>query len=111
MEHDSTTEMLEALNAQTTQPYVLKLYIIGMTSKARHAINTLNKLCEEELKGRYTLEVIDLKKRPTLALSEQIIAIPTLVRELPTPLRKIVGDLSDRESLVVGLDLRPMKGG
>jgi circadian clock protein KaiB len=97
--------------ANGKQPYVeLKLYVAGQTPKSLAALANLNKICKEYLEGRYKLEVIDLIKRPQLARGDQILAIPTLVRNLPVPIRKIIGDLSDLERVVVGLNLRETGG-
>jgi circadian clock protein KaiB len=85
----------------------LRLYVAGQTSKCVTALANLQQLCEERLSGRYRIEVIDLLKNPQLAKGDQILAIPTLVRKLPEPLRKIVGDLSNTERTLVGLQLRP----
>ncbi len=85
----------------------LRLYVAGQTPKSITAFANLKELCEQHLTGKYTLEVIDLLKNPTLARGDQILAIPTLVRRLPEPVRKIIGDLSDTERVLVGLDVRP----
>jgi len=85
----------------------LRLYIAGETGKSAAAIANLQRLCEEHLPGRYKVEVVDLLKNPQLARGDQIIAVPTLVRKLPDPVRKIVGDLSNEEKALVGLQLRP----
>jgi circadian clock protein KaiB len=86
----------------------LRLYVAGQTPRSVAAFANLKKLCEEHLAGRYRIEVIDLLQRPQLAAGDQIVAIPTLVRKLPEPLRRIVGDLSNTERTLVGLNLRPM---
>jgi circadian clock protein KaiB len=86
--------------------YVLRLYVAGLTVRSRKAIENITAICEEHLKGRCDLEVIDIFKRPVLAREEQIFATPTLVKRLPAPLRKFIGDLSEREKVLVGLDLR-----
>ena len=88
----------------------LKLYVAGQTPKSLAALSNLNKICKEHLQGRYKLQVIDLMKTPQLAQGDQILAIPTLVRQLPVPIRKIIGDLSDLEKVVVGLNLRDSGG-
>jgi circadian clock protein KaiB len=85
----------------------LRLYVAGQTPKSLTAFSNLNKICEEYMAGKYHIEVIDLLKDPKLAQGDQILAIPTLVRKLPTPIRKIIGDLSNTERVLVGLDLRP----
>jgi circadian clock protein KaiB len=88
----------------------LRLYIAGQTPRSVAAFANLKKICEEHLQGRYNIEVVDLVKHPQLAAGDQILAIPTLVRKLPQPLRKIVGDLRDTERALVGLQLRPASG-
>jgi circadian clock protein KaiB len=85
----------------------LRLYVAGQTPKSRAAFSNLKKICERHLNGRYSIEVIDLVVQPQLSQGDQILAIPTLVRKLPQPVRKIIGDLSDTERVLVGLDLRP----
>ena len=85
----------------------LRLYVAGQTPRSIAAFNNLKRICEEHLKGRYKIQVIDLVKDPKLARDDQIVAIPTLVRKLPDPIRKIIGDLSDTERTVVGLQIRP----
>ena len=96
-------------NNKTAQEelWELRLYVAGQTPKSLAAFANLKKICEEHLKGTYTIEVIDLLKNPSLAKGDQILAIPTLVRKLPEPVRKIIGDLSNTERVLVGLDLRP----
>jgi circadian clock protein KaiB len=85
----------------------LRLYVAGQTVRALTAFANLQKICEEHLPGKYCIEVIDLLKQPQLAKGDQILAVPTLVRKLPEPVRKIIGDLSNTEKVLVGLDLRP----
>jgi circadian clock protein KaiB len=85
----------------------LRLYVAGQSPKSITAFSNLKQICEEHLQGRYSIEVIDLVQRPQLAADDQIVAIPTLVRKLPEPLRRIVGDLSNTERTLVGLQLRP----
>src|SRR5215203_5375729 len=85
----------------------LRLYVAGQTPRSLSAFNNLKQICEEYLKGKYHIEVIDLIENPTLARGDQILAIPTLVRKLPQPIRKIIGDLSDTERVLVGLDIQP----
>lgn len=87
----------------------LRLYIAGQTPNSIAAIANLKKICEEKLRGKYRIEVVDLLERPQLAKGDQIIAIPTLVRKLPPPVKKIIGNLSKTESVVVGLDLQPVR--
>ena len=91
-----------------TQLWQLRLYVTGRTTKSLAAYSNLKKLCESHLKGRYRITVIDLMKQPHLAKGEQILAIPTVVRRLPKPVRTIIGDLSETDRLFVGLDLRPI---
>jgi circadian clock protein KaiB len=86
--------------------YLLRLYVAGQTPKSLAAISNLKKVCEEHLAGRYTIDVIDLIKNPQLAAGDQILAVPTLVRRLPEPLKRIIGDLSNSERVLVGLDIR-----
>ncbi|HUW00217.1 MAG TPA: circadian clock KaiB family protein [Gallionella sp.] len=86
--------------------YILKLYVAGQSPKSVSAITNIKKICEENLQGRYELDVIDLYQQPQLAQGEQIIAIPTLIRKLPPPLRRIIGDMSNTERVLVGLDIR-----
>jgi circadian clock protein KaiB len=89
------------------QVFELRLYVAGQTPKSLSAFANLKAICEEHLKGRYRIEVIDLLKNPQLAQGDQIFAIPTLVRKLPEPIKKIIGDLSNTERVIVGLDIRP----
>ena len=89
--------------------YELRLYVAGKTSKSVTALTNLKKYCEEHLKGRYKIEVIDLLEQPQLAEGDQIFAIPTLVRKVPEPIRKIIGDLSNEEKVLVGLNIIPTK--
>jgi circadian clock protein KaiB len=94
---------------QDAEIWELRLYVAGQTPRSLAAFGNLTRLCEEHLPGRYNIEVVDLVKHPQLAAGDQIVAIPTLVRKLPEPLRKIVGDLRDTERTLVGLQLRPAK--
>lgn len=87
--------------------YVLRLFIAGMTAKSSRAVANIKEICEKDLEDRYDLEVIDIYQQPALAKGEQVIAAPTLIKKLPLPLRRFIGDLSDTERLLVGLDLRP----
>jgi len=88
------------------EKYMLRLYVTGMTPKSTRAISNIKKICEEHLNGRYNLQVIDIYQQPTLAKGEQIIAAPTLIKKLPLPLRRFIGDLSNTERILLGLDLR-----
>ncbi|MDZ4689317.1 MAG: circadian clock KaiB family protein [Planctomycetaceae bacterium] len=103
-----TTEAFEKLvaRAPAEERYVLRLYVTGMTPRSTEAFATIKALCEDRLHGRYKLEVIDIYQHPQLAIDEQIIAVPTLVKTLPAPLRRLVGDLSNEERVLLGLDLR-----
>lgn len=87
--------------------YKLRLYVTGFTSHSQRAIENLKQICDTEIQGQYEVEVIDVLERPMLAESEKIMATPTLVKKLPEPVRKIIGDLSDRERVLLGLDLFP----
>ena len=91
------------------QKYVLRLYVAGITPKSSEAIQNITRICEENLKGRYDLQIIDIYQQPTLAAGEQIIAAPTLIKKLPLPLRKFIGNLADTKKIIVGLDIRPKK--
>ncbi len=106
---NTTEEFERALAKSKTETYRLRLYITGMTPRSTRAIENIRAVCEEHLKGRYELEIIDIYQHPNLAEGEQIIALPTLVRQLPPPVRKIIGDLSNTERVLVGLELRPRK--
>ena len=93
------------------EQWQLRLYVAGQTPKCLTAFANLKKICEEHLEGRYRIEVIDLLLNPTLADGDQILALPTLVRGLPEPVKKLIGDLSDTERVLVGLDIRPLSTG
>jgi circadian clock protein KaiB len=97
----------QAMKGSKQETYVLRLYIAGVSLRSSRAVENIKKLCEEHLKGRYELEVIDLYQHPLLAAGEQIIAAPTLIKKLPPPLRKFIGDLADTEKILIGLDVRP----
>ena len=94
-------------DAPEPETWQLRLYVAGMTPRCEAAVANLQRICDEHLAGRYTIEIVDLLERPQLAKGEQIVAIPTLVRQLPEPVRKIIGDLSNEERVLIGLDLRP----
>lgn len=96
-----------AVRASDEAEWELRLYVAGRTAKSVTAFNNLKRLCEEHLAGRYRIEIVDLLEQPQLAAGDQIVAIPTLVRKLPEPIRKIIGDLSNTERTLVGLQLRP----
>ncbi len=95
--------------SEETELWELRLYVAGKTANCLSAFVNLKRICEENLAGRYQIEVIDLLENPKLAQGDQILAIPTLVRKLPEPVRKIIGDLSNTEKVLVGLDLRPRR--
>jgi len=106
-EKTSTAEFEKAAARQDRAKYVLRLYVTGMTPKSTQAIANVREKCEKHLAGRYELEVIDIYQQPTLAKGEQIIASPTLIKKLPLPLRRLIGDMSDTERFLVGIDLKP----
>ena len=108
--HDESRAFQAALQAAKNQNYVLRLYVTGATPRSTQAIQNIRKICDEHLEGRYQLEVIDIYQDPVLAKGEQIIAAPTLVKALPLPLRRFIGDMSRTERILVGLDLRPQTG-
>ena len=92
--------------AHGSKKYVLRLYVTGASALSRRAILNINAICNEHLEGRYDLEIIDIHQKPTLAKDEQIVAAPTLIKRLPLPLRRIIGDLSNRQNVLFGLDLK-----
>ncbi len=104
-------ELERAPQEEDSTKYLLKLYITGMTERSKRAIESLREVCESHLKGRYDLEVIDITRHAQLAADEQIIAAPTLIKKLPLPLRRLVGDLSNTDRVLLGLDLRARDGG
>jgi circadian clock protein KaiB len=103
------TKAIEHSPNPETDNWILRLYVAGQTAKCRTAFMNLKSICENQLKGKYQIEVIDLLENPQLSREHQILAIPTLVRKLPVPVRKIIGDLSDTERVLIGLDLKPGK--
>ncbi len=109
---DSKPTELEAMETAAANlantNYLLKLYITGTTPSSTKALVNIRKICEEHLHGRYNLEVIDITQHPTLAEGEQIIAAPTLIKKLPLPLRRFIGDMSQTERILLGLDLRKL---
>jgi circadian clock protein KaiB len=105
----STEEFEKAAAKRDRAKYVLRLYVTGMTPKSTQAIANVQKLCEKHLAGRYELKVIDIYQQPKLAKGEQIIAAPTLIKKLPPPLRRLIGDMSNTEQILLGLDLRAKK--
>lgn len=107
--HDSTAEFEQAL-LEPAAEYILRLYIAGSSPKSLQAIANVKRICEQNLLGHYELQVIDLYQQPQLAQGEQILAAPTLIKKLPQPLRRVIGDMSSAERVLVGLDLRkPIK--
>ena len=106
---DTAASFERELRKREKEKYVLRLYVTGMTQKSTKAIQNVKKICEEHLKDRYDLEVIDIYQQPTLAKGEQIIAAPTLIKKIPLPLRKFIGDMANTEQILLGLDLRPKK--
>ena len=106
---DSNKSFERVLKKPLKEKYVLRLYVTGMTPKSTQAIQNIKRICDEKLYGLYNLEVIDIYQRPLLAQGEQIIATPTLIKKLPLPLRRFIGDMADTERIVLGLDLRPKK--
>ena len=105
---DSTAAFEKAAQAAVReQVYVLRLYVAGINPRSSEAIRSIKEICEQHLKNRYDLEVIDIYQQPSLAKGEQIVAAPTLIKKLPVPLRRFIGNLADRERVLFGLDLRP----
>lgn len=109
MAKSKTTKAKPQAPAVVAEFWELRLYVAGQTPRAVTAFANLKKLCDEHLAGEYRIEVVDLLKNPQLARGDQILAVPTLVRKLPAPVRKIIGDLSNTERVLVGLDLRPRR--
>jgi circadian clock protein KaiB len=106
----TTPELFEQEISQSQEEYyVLRLYISGTTTRSVKALKNIKKICEENLQGRYELEVIDVYQKPEIILAEHILAIPTLIKKLPEPLRKIIGTLSNKEKILLGLDIIPKK--
>ncbi len=93
-------------SGKSPKKFLLRLYVAGTTQRSMTAITNIRKICEDNLKGRYLLEVIDLYQQPKLAAGDQIVALPTLIKKIPPPLRRIIGDLSDTEKVLIGLDLK-----
>ncbi len=104
---DSTSAFEEALRSGTGPAYVLKLFVAGTTPRSVRAIENIKKICEDRLRGRYKLQVIDIYQQPELAVREQLVVAPTLVKQLPLPLRTFIGDLSETDRVLVGLNLEP----
>ena len=108
-ETDSTEEFTKSLESIGKEMYVFRLYVTGMTPKSLHAIENIRKICEENLQGRFELEVIDVYQHPELARKEQIVAAPTLIKKLPLPLRKFIGDMSEKDKILIGLKISSAK--
>ena len=106
MTNSAKSKPVKRDKAEDEERWILRLYVAGQTPKSVTAFSNLKKICEEHLQGRYQIEVVDLLLNPTLAKDDQILALPTLVRRLPAPMRKIIGDLSNTERVLVGLDVR-----
>jgi circadian clock protein KaiB len=106
--HDDVEVFEQALKDDKEPKYLLRLYVAGATPKSTQAIMNIKKFCEERLKGRYDLEVIDIYQQPVLARGEQVIAAPTLIKKLPPPLRRFIGSMADLERILVGLDVKPV---
>ncbi len=109
-EKNTTAAFEAAIKAEPTEKFVLRLYVAGINPRSEAAIRGVSEVCETHLKDRCELQIIDLYQQPTLAEGEQIIAVPTLIKKLPLPLRRLIGDMADMEKILVGLDLRHMKG-
>jgi circadian clock protein KaiB len=109
--HSKSTKLAleKAIGEAGKEKYVLRLYVAGMTPRSAEAIRTVTAICEEQLADRFDLQVIDIYQQPVLAKGEQIIAAPTLIKKLPLPLRKIIGSMTDKDKVLVGLDIRPKK--
>lgn len=108
---NSTKAFEDAADREPDERYVLRLYVAGSTPKSTSAVEALKAICEEHLRGRYKLQVVDVYQQPVLARDEQIIAVPTLVKQLPLPMRRILGDLSNKQRVLLGLDLKPDRHG
>lgn len=107
MKNEQTKKEKPAKSAPVEEVWILRLYVAGQTPKSVAAFANLKKICDEHLAGKYRIEIIDLVKNPTLAKGDQILAIPTLVRQLPPPVKKLIGDLANTERVLVGLDIKP----
>jgi circadian clock protein KaiB len=105
----SSTGAFEDAAARPAKPLVLRLYVAGTSARSTRAVQNARQICDEHLHGSYELEVIDVFQQPKLARDDQILAVPTLIKKLPLPLRRFIGDLSDRDVVLVGLDVKPKK--
>jgi circadian clock protein KaiB len=106
---DTITDFEQALAKAEEEIYVLRLYVVGASARSAQAIANVKKVCEERLAGRYQLEVVDVYQNPGLAAGEQIIAVPTLIKSLPRPLRRLIGDMSNINRILLGMDLAPKR--
>ena len=97
------------IEKKESEKWILRLYVVGETPNSIFALNNIKRICEEQLEGNYQIELIDLLKNPRLSRDDQILAVPTLVRKLPLPVKKLIGDLSDSEKVLIGLDLKKVK--
>jgi circadian clock protein KaiB len=103
---EESLDLEAAARVQVGATYVLRLYVAGLTPRSTAAIRSVKEVCERHLQGRYELEIVDIYQQPTLAKGEQIVAAPTLIKQLPLPLRRLIGDMADEQRVLVGLDLR-----
>ena len=104
--NQKTLDFEKALKDTADNTYILRLYVAGLTRRSKKAIENAQRICDENLQGRYKLEIIDIAENPRLALVEQIIATPTLIKKLPLPLRRLIGDMSDAEKFLLGIDFQ-----
>lgn len=104
---DATRDFEKAAEKNREEEYVLRLYVAGMSPRSVRAIENIRRICEESLKGRYKLDVVDVYQQPEYAKKEQLLAAPTLIKKLPLPLRRLIGDMSNKERILIGLDLVP----
>jgi len=111
IETDASEKFEKALKNMSRENYVLRLYVAGMSPRSIQAIENVKRLCEENMPGRYQLDIIDIYQQPIFAKEGQIVAAPTLIKELPPPISKMIGDMSNKERMLVGLDLRSMSLG
>lgn len=99
-------DLEKAARARSTEKYVLRLFVAGISPRSERAIRSVKEVCEQRLQGRYTLDIVDIYQHPEVLKKEQIVVVPTLIKKLPPPLRKLIGDMANEEKLLVGLDLR-----
>jgi circadian clock protein KaiB len=104
---DHATVLANAAKARAKEKYVLRLYVAGITPKSDRAIRSVKEICERSLKDRYDLEIVDIYQHPDTLKEDQIVVAPTLIKKLPLPLRRLIGDMADREKILLGLDLQP----